>query len=308
MDNIKTIERSDFLQVIVPSVGCRYRKCGYCIECNYGSAQNIDIDTAKKMSNDIVNKVGTGISQVVFSSYGSMFDDLEVSDDVLIELLKPLNKLYIGLIIIETHCDTVNKHKLDLVKRCLPDRVVGIEMGLESSNPIILRQCINKKLDLDRMKSAIKMIKQSGFGVDLNILYGTPFLNSTERETDVLNSIYWAFENGADEFVLFPMNIKPNTPLMNLYKAGKYNRVRHSEFIRLLSKIPDRFLGRICLSSYGDRQHSGMDKDWIPPLVDVLNEDELMQWYSSFTSTFDIGERRELLDNICKIIEYNNAV
>ena len=43
------------------------------------------------MSNDIVNKVDTGISQVVFSSYGSMFDDLEVSDDVLIELLKPLD-------------------------------------------------------------------------------------------------------------------------------------------------------------------------------------------------------------------------
>lgn len=74
MSNIKLIERSDFLQVIVPSIGCRYKKCGYCIECNYGSARNID--AAKNMSNDIVNKVGTGISQAVFNSYGSMFDDL----------------------------------------------------------------------------------------------------------------------------------------------------------------------------------------------------------------------------------------
>lgn len=102
------------------------------------------------------------------------------------------------------------------------------------------------------------------------------------------------------------MNIKPNTPLMNMYKVGIYNRVRHSEFIRLLSKIPDRFLGKICLSSYGDRQYSCLDRDWIHPLVDILTEDELMQWYSKFVSTFNIAERRKLL----KIYLYtlNNAV
>lgn len=301
LKHAKVIERDNLLQVIIPSVGCRYRKTGHCIECNYGEGKNIDIAKAKLIGAELSHKLESGIGQLVFSSYGSMFDDKEVSDNVLVELLKPLNNLSIGQIIIETHCDTVSRHKLDLVQECLPDRKISIEMGLESSNPYVLANYIRKKLDLNKLKSTMNLIKSYNMGVELNVLYGIPFLSNSEKETDLINSIYWAFDNGADEVVIFPMNIKPNTQLMQLYQLGKYNRVTHSEFIRAIIKIPDRYLDKIYISSYGDRQYSGLDKEWIPPILDILDEDRLIKWYTKFLQSDNAVTRRNMLIDILNI-------
>lgn len=298
MPSIELIKRSAITQVVVPSIECRYKETGHCIECNYGAGSNIDQTDIDAFGNMLRTRLEKGCNQLVISSYGSLLDDREISDEKLVGLLSKLTGLDIGLVILETHCYTVTKHKLDIIKNTLPNFKIDIEMGLETSNPYFLESIVHKKLDLYKLKETISLIHEYGFGVELNILYGIPFLTRQEQETDMLNSVYWAFSNGADMVVLFPMNIRPNTTLWQLHKLGKYSPVSHSDFIKAVSKIPVAYLDKVAISCYGDRQFNGLEADSIPPLCDKLSESEIYTWYSDFLHTNNSKTRKDMLNKI----------
>lgn len=298
MPSIELIKRSAITQVIIPSIGCRYKETGHCIECNYGAGSNIDQTDIDRFGELLKSQLTIRCEQLVISSYGSLLDDREISDEKLVAILSKLIGLDIGLVVIETHCYTVTRHKLDILKEALSGFKVDIEMGLETSNTYILQSIVHKELSLDRLKNTIELIHEYGFGVELNILYGMPFLTKSEQETDTLNSVHWAFDNGANIVVIFPVNIKPNTTLWHLYSMGKFEPISHSSFIRTLSKIPDKHLSHIAISCYGDRQSNGIDGDSIPPVCDILKENELYAWYDDFLHTNNSETRRKMLSKI----------
>ena len=46
-----------------------------------------------------------------------------------------------------------------------------------------------------------------------NVLLGAPFLCERDQLDTAVKSVNWAFEQGTDSVVVFPMNIKPFTLL-----------------------------------------------------------------------------------------------
>ena len=124
----------------------------------------------------------------VFGSFGNYFDSEEVSWELFTSINELLAETDIQPIIFETHCSTVNKKYLDAIKKKFSKikKSIAIKMGLESSNPRVLRDCINKTLDIEEFSKTIALIKEYGFSVITNVILGVPYLTSQlqRRETE----------------------------------------------------------------------------------------------------------------------------
>ncbi len=263
------------VQLQVGSIGCRFKAQGSCLVCNYGSIErNLTQEETEEAVSDLLNRYKDCAHEnleLVLGSYGSILDTREVPYENLVIILKMIHEQDIfKSITFETHYTTISRNILQDIRRKLPDKTIAIEMGLESSDPCILQNIYNKFINFDAFEKILELIKSEGFDVGLNVLLGAPGLSVQERIQDSIASIIWAFNHHADWVVLFPMNIKPDTRLWDIYKAGGYKRVSLREADMVMEQLPESLRNRVSLSWYGDRQKSseasiyGWDKI-IPP-------------------------------------------
>ena len=153
-------------------------------------------------------------------------------------------------------------------------------MGFESSDSFVLRECLNKVLDLHQLSTAIDLIHDFSMEASLNVFLGTPFMNTRAQLDTALHSIEWAFVHGADSVVIFPCNIKPFTVVYEMYRNGSYKRISQWLLIELLSRIPEQYLQNISLSWYGDRKNFYENDEF--PLIPRKTVSNVMQNYLIF--------------------------
>lgn len=147
------------------------------------------------------------------------------------------------------------------------------------------------------MIEKINLIKEYGFEVEANVIFGNPFLSNKEQKLDTINSIEWCFKNNIDKVNLFPINIKPYTLLYKLYEQGKYFPVTHKDFIEVLINIPKKYLDKIYLCWYGNRE---MIYDEYKTIFPKCNENEYtthMEFYKEFNLNRNTEKRINLLNN-----------
>ena len=285
----------DIKHICLSSIGCRFGRKGQCVYCNYGStdehSDEVKLEFLKKILQSNRSK------GVVVGSFGSYFDSEEVSWDLFTSINELLAETDIQSIIFETHCSTVNKKYLDAIKQKFSrtKKSIGIEMGLESSNPKVLRDCINKNLDIGKFSKTIALIKEYGFNVIANVILGAPYLTPRQQLWDTYSSIKWALKNDVDSVVIFPVNIKRNTPLYKLYKEKKYKPVSHWLLIRLLDILNEDLLSSVTLSWVGLRQAEGRNMEAYPPKSCSTCQEKLLDFYKKFNCKFDRPYRREIL-------------
>lgn len=289
--------RKEFLSICFQSEGCFFRKRGYCSVCNYGSGRGISSKEAIEALRTAFKFWPFQVNELLLGSFGSILDEKEISEDVFDCILKYLmTEVSVKEIIFETHYSFITQEKIQQIG-CLKDNAnyLTFEMGLETINESLLKNCLNKCINLDQMASVMNNIQQSGMYSVLNIMYGLPGLRVSDRERDVLNSLEWAFYHGASSVVLFPTNIKPGTKLYDWYRAGEYARPLHREFIELLMKIPDKYIEKISVSWYGERQYRGIQKECIEPDAGKVDYEKLMKMYGDFNDCHSRTEKRRLL-------------
>lgn len=290
--------RGAFLHLCFSSVGCRFRKAGYCTMCNYGAGKNISADEALRAIDQALEQRREPIQELLLGTCGSILDEAEMSWQTLECILTRISRETIPTVLLETHYTTVNLQKLRRIKELLPGSEVVIEMGFESANPYVLKHCLNKFLDLDQLAQTTALIKKAGMGVVLNVFLGSPYLTLREQIDDAKNAVEWAVAHGADRVVVFPANIKPNTPLWDMYQQGYYQRISHWALIELMDRLDDAHLERIELSWYGDRQKIGKSTAAIPPESCPDCDEAVFTFYRDFIVSFTSQERRELLQKI----------
>ena len=288
------------LQICFYSTGCRFSKTGGCIMCDYGQIrkENLKPNDIKEIMQKIFTDQIDMPKVLLLNSLGSVLDEAEMPHENLIVLLDEISKLNINVIIFETHYTSIKKDILELIKDKLPNKTLEIELGFESSNPHYREKCLNKIIDNNKFVQTIQLIKSYGFIVECNVIFGMPFLSNEQQIHDTLSSINWCFENGVDKVDLFPINIKPYTLLYKLYEEGKYNPVHHTDFINILKQIPKKYIDKIYLCWYGNRELYYKGKKTILPLCDDFNFENLMTFYNSFNMHKDKKYRIELLKNI----------
>lgn len=297
--NYRVWGHGDFVHVCFESPGCTFRKKGFCVMCDYGAGDRLITSSAINALRSAMTEWRSPIRGLLLGTCGSIFDESEMMPETLFALAKEIAATDIEKIIFETHYSTVKPELLKRIQEILPNKRILIELGFESSNPSVLKNSLNKYMDLGDLKTTIKLIKAYGMNVILNVFLGAPGLTEAEQVEDALNSLRWAYDNGADEAVVFPANIKPNTPLWNKFQCGEYPPISSWLLVELLSQLTDNELTKTSISWFGDRQYLGVDTDIISPKTCPECTDALMGFYSSFMDDFDAGKRRLLLSRIC---------
>lgn len=292
---VHKVER--FATWIYRSKGCRFRKQGHCIMCDYGASKNISIFDAIYETRRLVDLYRGKLDVVCIGSYGSIFDESEISRLKLRLICRELNRSDFGTIAFETHYTTVSNEVLDSIKRWLPGKDIIIEMGLESCNEMSLA-AINKPINLPGLSHAIDRIQKRGLKVSLNVLLGIPGLSEKDQIKDCILSVKWAFFHCADEVTIFPMNVKPFTKLDEMRRHHKYEVPSLWALVEVLNALSDDEIARVSLSWFGDRQFQGICTNIIPPhtcdqcrldLIDFCKE------WSRYNSIKDSGSNRRRL-------------
>ena len=174
--------REGVYQLVLPTGGCRFN----CSMCNYGHGDPInEKEVLKKLAQIEFPK---DMRSIVLDASGSFLDDDEIPENLQKQILKLLGKKLNSDvdIDIETHYTTITKSKLDLILNALPYNPKTIELGLETTNPII-QEVYNKRINLDRFKEVTELIHSYGIKSDINILFGAPLLSKSEQITDTIN-------------------------------------------------------------------------------------------------------------------------
>lgn len=292
--------RGSFLHLCFSSVGCRYRKSGYCTMCNYGAGENVTSAEALAVIDRELKGRAEPVVELLLGTCGSILDEAEMSWDTLECILSRIAREAIPTILLETHYTTVSAWKLQRIRELLPNSEVVIEMGFESADPAVLRDSLHKFMDLEKLAQTTALIKGMGMGVVLNVFLGAPYLTVREQIDDAKKAVEWAVVHDADRVVVFPSNIKPNTAIWDLYHQNRYRRISHWAVIELLSRLDDECLSRIELSWYGDRQKEGKSTAVIPPESCNDCDKVIFDFYRSFIPCFDPQRRRTLVCNIKK--------
>lgn len=270
--------------------------------CDYGVGHNITPEELRRALKVKLSPYVNAATTVLFGTYGSILDTDEISEECFEVILDFIVKKGIHTVIFETHCSTVDEDILKKIQKKLQINHVKviIEMGYESCDEYVLKNCLNKIINLDQMCNVITLIHKYSMEVSLNVLLGTPFLSAKEQLDTAVQSVDWAFEKGADSVVIFPCNIKPFTLLFELYKKDLYKPISQWLLIELLSRIPTKKLNHITLSWYGDRKnfYENDRHPLIPPTDCKKCHDRIFEFYHAFMKESDASKRKKLVDDI----------
>lgn len=288
--------RDKLIHICLGSVGCRFSRSGSCTMCNYGFGKTVSKSDIENIIESIKG-YSSEIDSVLVGTNGSVFDTLEIPEDIFDVILNSLNSIDIKVIIFETHYTTVTNEILDKIADRLIDKDIVIEMGLESADMFVREQCLNKSIDLNIFAEKTKLIHDYKMSASANIFLGAPFLSAEEQIIDTLNTIQWSVDNGIDSIVVFPANIRDNTVLAYLYKRGRYFPISKWAIAELLNRIPDKVHKKIYISWFGD-----WDDERIlikPEACDICNS-RLDEFFVTYLSTRSENKRKTLVQELIR--------
>lgn len=291
-------KRGNLLHVCVGSTGCRFSSTGSCTMCNYGTGRTVCENDIQDMIESI-KMYSSEIDSILVGSNGSVFDTLEIPNDIFDTILENLCDIDIDVIIFETHYTTVNDQILKKISSKLAGKDIVIEMGLESSDEFVRNQCLNKSINLDIFIDKINLIHNYKMSVSANVFFGAPFLSSEEQISDTLQTIKWSIDNGINNIVVFPANIRDNTLLSYLYKNGRYTPLSGWALVELLNRVPEKFQDRIYLSWFGDWDD---EKILVKPKSCDVCRSTLDEFFNIYLSIKRSDRRKELVNKFIRTV------
>lgn len=233
--------------------GCRYNHAGGCTMCDYWISDPVLSERMVESVEAALDELGFEPSKLLLNVSGSFLDDWEVPRRARRKILQLLSAFDNTHLIFETHANTVTEEKILECIEVLDHRRFSVEMGLESANPWILKHSVNKALDLEQLLMATKILRRHRIRSIVNVMIGLPFLTPSEMISDAVSSVNWAFSQGVDRCVLFPMNIKPWNLVFWLENQGLYECPPLWALVDVLSRLDKRLLPRIGLAWYRTR-------------------------------------------------------
>lgn len=288
----------DLLEISFLSKQCVNDLSGSCIMCDYGCArQTAPNDKYLENMRYILNENSSGANYLLLGSNGSILNDYQISDSLLADILRCAQACEIPNIIIETHYQDVSEKKLQLISE-LMDKPIIIEMGLETLNSRYHETMFMKGIDLDKYEETIERIKRYGYEIELNLMFGIPFLSEFEQFEDTLQSVRWVVNHNCKP-IIFPINIKPHTLLRYAYESGFYKPVSLWMLVHLLDTLEPKELCSTIIVWYGNRDESypGDIPTVFPATCDNCCQ-TLQEFFRAFADTCDYTERKSLISKL----------
>lgn len=295
---ITVFQRGKMLQLTFQTSGCQYSASGSCTMCNYGQGIIADVEFILRELDEICHsKAFIESTMILLGASGSFLDERELSTKLQYDIMKRISQSHVHEIFIETHYKSVSDEKLQIIQKIFHDKAVHLEMGLETITKEFQINILNKPISLPQLKETIQKIHAYNILVDLNVLFGMPFLTVNQQIEDTLKTISWASENGADNIIVFPINIHPYTVFEWWYDNGYIAEPSLWGLFGVLQNLTNKELSCICLAWYGNRciTYSSEKKTVIPQACPTCQK-HLILFFDNFASNYNLSYRKKSLD------------
>jgi hypothetical protein len=232
------------------SEGCTYDRDGGCTMCNYGKGHAVDSNFIIEELKFAFNELPKAAYNLVINPSGSFLDEREVSGTLRNSIYDLLDDIPFESLTIESRADVITPPLLAELKNRYPNRRVSIEIGVETLDPWLLKNSINKGVMVEQIENAVRMIRGAGLISIANIGLGIPFICEKTNIIQAIKSATTALNKGFDLIILFPYHIKPGTLLEVLFTADRYHRISLWSLVEVLANLPSKYLPQINISWY----------------------------------------------------------
>lgn len=294
----RTVVQASFL-----TRGCQMKKGGSCWNCNYGALESCEItpeqyiEEFKKALEHISGNV------LVLEGLGSITDPNEFDQGAFREILKlAIDKGKFRTITIETHVTQISEELLQYINSINNGKKdVEFEIGVEDMNPEA-RKLINKLgVDNNKIKEIYELCQRYGIGLDINLIYGFPFMIESERIDSVINSIKQVHRNLPNaEVTLFLMSIKENTILKYMYDMGVYKKPNPWGFIEVTKKVLEddelKDMSPPTFSWFGEKEIPSVSEELCYTCQECMHK--IIEALKQINGTFDNEERKAILNQL----------
>ena len=209
------------LTIIFQTSGCRWNNCTMCGYV-YDSARlpPSHEDLMKQFEHAMARCKDEEFILKIFTS-GSFLDDSEIGPSTRIEMLSRLRENdRVKKVIAETRPEYVTDEKLSEVSAALGKKF-EVAMGLETSNDVIRKDCINKGFSFSDFVRASEVAKKNDVTVKAYLMQKPPFLSEGIAMNDMINSI-----NDAAPFArtisMNLCNVQKGTLVDEMFERGDY--------------------------------------------------------------------------------------
>lgn len=298
---------NNLVEICFLSRRCRNDLCGSCIMCDYGARLgSATISEYIDKASDVLKGLDYSVDTILLSTNGSFLDESQISFELLCSILELISNSHVKYVEIETHYKDVSLERLALLKQFLPNKKIMIEMGLETINPKYQSYIIMKGVSIPDFEKTIALIQNMEMDVECNVMVGLPFLSEKEQFEDALATIQWVFEHQCTP-VLFPVNIKPYTLLMDMYQSGHYAPISHWMILVLLDSLPTEQLEQITVAWYGNREdiYSACNMRTVFPVSCDKCKAQIAEFYIRFLRTKSGADRKKVLEKLFSSVHCN---
>lgn len=219
------------ITIVIPTHGCQYAlsesggcsMCGYINDASRGSTVDSEAILNKIQELLMKNQESTFIHLKIFNS-GSFFDEKDVPKDLREKIIDLVINNNVKLLSVENRIDLILE-EIDIMQSTierLKETQLEIGLGLETSNDMIRKDCINKLITMDQYITATNLLKEKKIRVKTYVLLKPPFISEREAIIDVLETVKQAVGYGTDVISINPVNIQKGTLVEELWKKKEY--------------------------------------------------------------------------------------
>jgi len=209
------------LTIIFQTSGCRWSNCtmcGYVYDSARVSPSHDDL--IKQFEHAMSRCMDEEFIVKIFTS-GSFLDDNEVGPSTRVEMLSRLGENdRVKKVIVETRPEYVTDERLSEARAVLGKKF-EIAVGLETTNDLIRKDCINKGFSFSDFIRASEAAKKNKVTVKAYLMQKPPFLSEGIAMNDMIQSINEAAPY-AQTISMNLCNVQKGTLVDEMFERGNY--------------------------------------------------------------------------------------
>lgn len=233
-----------------------------CIFCSKGGsgdfAQNRNLSITEQIESGkkiVEKKIKSGKYIAYFQAFTNTYAPVEI---LRAKYSEAINHPDIVALSIATRPDCLGDDVIELLDEMNKIKPVFVELGLQTIHSDSAKY-IRRGYSLEVYNEAVKKLKNIGVNIVVHIILGLP----NESEEDMLETVKYVCESGANGIKLQLLHIIAGTDLAKDYEKGLFKTLEFDEYVELIAKCVAIIPKNIVIHRLtGD----GAKKDLIAPL------------------------------------------
>lgn len=233
-----------------------------CIFCSKGGsgdfAQNRNLSITEQIESGkkiVEKKIKSGKYIAYFQAFTNTYAPVEI---LRAKYSEAMNHPDIVALSIATRPDCLGDDVIELLDEMNKIKPVFVELGLQTIHSDSAKY-IRRGYSLEVYNEAVKKLKNIGVNIVVHIILGLP----NESEEDMLETVKYVCESGANGIKLQLLHIIARTDLAKDYEKGLFKTLEFDEYVELIAKCVAIIPKNIVIHRLtGD----GAKKDLIAPL------------------------------------------